>query len=65
MNERFAQNESLTSAKFDQVLARIEFLTNVVSAKHQAEMRAMDLDRRMERLELSAAPKLEPGLSKS
>ena len=65
MDERFAQNENLTLAKFDQVLARIELLTGVVTANHQAEMRAMDLDRRMERLELSVAPKLEPGLSKS
>ena len=65
MDERFAQNENLTLAKFDQVLARIEVLTGVVTANHQAEMRAMDLDRRMERLELSVAPKLEPGLSKS
>ncbi len=51
MDERFAQNENLTLAKFDQVLARIELLTGVVTANHQAEMRAMDLDRRMERLD--------------
>ncbi len=65
MDERFAQNENLTLAKFDQVLARIELLTGAFTANHQAEMRAMDLDRRMERLGLSVAPKLEPGLSKS
>ncbi len=65
IDERFAQSEKLTLAKFDQVLARIELLTNVVSANHQAEMKAMDLDRRMERIELSMAPKTESGLSKS
>ncbi len=65
MDERFAQSEKLTLAKFDQVLARIELLTSVVSANHESEMKAMNLDRRMERIELSMAPKLEPGLSKS
>ncbi len=65
MDERFAQSEKLTLAKFDQVLARIELLTSVVSANHESEMKAMNLERRMERIELSMAPKLEPGLSKS
>ena len=65
MDERFAHSEKLTSAKFDQVLARVELLTGVVHANHQSEMKAMDLDRRMERIESNMAPKVEPGLSKS
>ena len=65
MDERFAQNEKLTLAKFDQLLARIELLTSVVTANHESEMNAMDLNRRMERIELSIAPKTDPGLSKS
>ena len=65
IDEQFAQNEKLTMAKFDQLLARIELLTSVVSANHESEMRAMDLTRRMERIELSMAPKTESGLSKS
>ncbi len=65
MDERFAQNEKLTLAKFDQVLARIELLTSVVTGNHEAEMNAMDLNRRMERIEMSIAPKTDPGLSKS
>ena len=65
MDERFAQSEKLTLAKFDQLLSRIELLTSVMGANHEAQMHAMDLNRRMERIESSMAPKLEPGLSKS
>lgn len=72
MDERFAlldkqlsQSEKVTAAKFDLLLARIELLTSVVTANHEAEMNAVDLNRRMERIEVSMAPKNDPGLLKS
>lgn len=65
LDKQLEQSEKLTQAKFDQVVARIELLTSVVASNHEAVMNAMDLNRRMERIELSIAPQGGPGLLKS
>ena len=55
LEKRFDKQE----VKIDTVMLRLESLTNTVTANHSAVMVALDIDRRMLRLEAAAAKQEE------
>jgi hypothetical protein len=56
---RFDRNEILVNARSDQMLTRFELLIKIVTTNHESTMNAMDLNRRLEKVELTITPKTE------
>jgi division protein CdvB (Snf7/Vps24/ESCRT-III family) len=60
INQRFASAEAVANARHDALTAQIAQLANIVATNHAAILQKLDLEKRIERIEMFQAARYEP-----
>ena len=59
-NQRFASAEAVANARHEALTAQISQLANIVATNHSTILQKLDLEKRIERIELFQAARYDP-----